>query len=161
MVHTTNNKVVQISESVKLDWKHFRCLMLVLLATKTSIKTCWPQMDAHSCKNSAWDGCNRNPPQPLSESRVQPTKNVLWEKPEHSWDFWFVKFYSSVLLTCCRCCFPHQQALTQSGFRAQRKLETSRIYNALAEFQPKTATSPKFSVPVPRENPTVLPQSTA
>lgn len=28
-------------------------------------------MDAHS-----WDGGNRDPPQPLSESRVQPTKNV-------------------------------------------------------------------------------------
>lgn len=105
---------------------------------------------------------NRDPPQPLSESReFSPQKTRVWETPKHTWGFCYVKFYNSLLLACCRCRFPHQQwALTQNDFRVQRKLESSRIYNALGNgFQPETTTFPKFSVPVPREN--TLPQSTA
>lgn len=143
MVHITNNKVVQISESVKLDWKHFRCLMLVLLATKPLIKTCWPQMDAHSCKNSAQDGCNRNPLQLLSESRVQPAKTCYGRNQNTLGTSGLSGFYSSVLVTCCRCCFPHhQQALTQSDFRAQRKLETAGSIMLLLSFNPKLPLPP-------------------
>lgn len=82
-VHIANNKVVQISESVKLDWKHFRCLILVLLVRETSVKLADPRWML-----TAGMEVTEIPLSPCLSPEFSPQKTWVWEKPKHTWGFW-------------------------------------------------------------------------